>query len=336
MEITPIGYILLVVAPLMMMLRPKWLYNATIFFLPFTATDLINVGTGEAASGLQASMYLGALLVFRYSVKVLLRRKITLPKKGTSALAWLGLFVATTITSLIMPLWIDGRVQVPSPYLLDFTSQPLYLTSHNITGVLYLVYGFIFAFVVAVSNQNIRGFRRSIQLFMAGSAFAALWGLMEFVCKFLGIPYPAIIFNTGTGASAQGYREVLEDGSFRLSSVAVEPSIFAQSLLIAIAIYLPYIFTQRVLFGKKIDRVLFGLLVIVLCMTTSSTGYLGLAIIFTLVLGLMTIRGILRAKHVLLFALIPVLGSLVVLSTSIFQQILTAVLFSKSESGSAL
>ena len=44
MEVTPIGWILLLVGPVLMVLRPRWLYVATIFFLPFTATDLINVG----------------------------------------------------------------------------------------------------------------------------------------------------------------------------------------------------------------------------------------------------------------------------------------------------
>jgi O-antigen ligase len=334
MEVTPIGLILLIAGPLMMM-RPSWLYAATIFLLPFTATDLINVGSGDNASGLQASMYLGSLLILRRSTQLLLRGKISIPNCGKTALVWLGLFIAVTVISLSMPIWIDGRVQIPSPYLFDFTSQPLYLSSHNITGVLYMIYGFVFSFIIATLNQRPELYRRTLRIFLAGSVFAALWGAMEFACKFSGVPYPAMIFNTGTSLSAQGYKEVLMDGTFRISSVAVEPSILAQSLLIAVAVYLPYIFTPLVLFERTFDRIFFCILVVVLCLTTSSTAYLGFAIILALALFLLCLRRLLQPKHILIFAIIPASAVLVVMSTPIFWTILDAQLFSKASGSSA-
>ncbi|MBS1820792.1 MAG: O-antigen ligase family protein [Acidobacteria bacterium] len=336
MEITPIGFILLIAGPLMAIARPDWLYVATVFFLPFTATALVNVGSGDNTSGLQASMYLGTVLIARIAIQILWSKKVSLPLRGKQALLWLGLFVATATISIGMPLWIDGRLQIPSAAFLDLSSTPLYLSSKNITGVLYLVYGFLLTYLVAIANQAQDMCRKTIKTFIAGSTFAALWGCMELFCKLTGATYPAIIFNTATGRSSQGYKEALAEGLFRLSSVAVEPSIFAISLLLAIAVYLPYILTSTPLFGKKYDRIFFGILCAILCMSTSSTGYLGLFVIAAIVFLLMCARRLVGIKHIVIFTLIPILGSLFVLSSSFAQQIFIASVFSKSESSSTL
>jgi len=335
MAITPIGWVLLIMGPLLMIVRPRWLYIATIFFLPFTATAVINVGSGLNASGVQASMYLGSLLILRWVVGFLRRGAFPVPRTGRASLLWLGLFIAAVALSLIMPLWIDGRILIPSPHLGDLTSEPLHLNSHNVTGVLYMVYGYMLAYLIAVLNRKPAMLRLTLKTFMAGSAFAALWAILELACKASGIEYPAMIFNTSTALSASGYLQQISGGVFRLSSVSVEPSIFAQTLLVALSLYLPFVFSAPILFGKALDRLLFALVLVVLCLTTSSTAYVGIFIVVLLVFALFSVRGILKPRHIAL----PLAGlcaaALLYAGVPVVRQVLDATLFTKAADASA-
>lgn len=337
MEVTPIGWALLILGPALMVVRPRWLYVAAIFSLPFTAAEVANVGSGLDSAGVQTSMFLGSLLILSRGISILWKTRIWLPHKGRASIIWLGLFIAVTGLSLVMPLWIDGHVQVPAEVVTDLSSTPLYLRSRNITSVLYMVFGFAFAYLIAETNQRPGMLRLTLKSFFAGSAFSALWGLMEFACKISGIEYPAMIFNNGTGISKLGYTSLfLAEGVPRLSSVSVEPSIFAQTLLVALSLYLPFVFGELRIFGKVMDRLLFTLMLVVLCLTSSSTAYIGIFIILLLVFALFGIRGVLRPRHVT----VPLAGlgaaALLYASVPIVRQGLDAILFSKSEDASAV
>ncbi|GAC1422668.1 MAG: hypothetical protein NVSMB62_18570 [Acidobacteriaceae bacterium] len=335
MAVPPIGLLLLLLGPILMIVRPRWLYIATIFFLPFTATAVINVGSGANASAVQASMYLGALLIGRYAVVYARKGVLPFPQVSRSSLVWLGLFIAVTVVSLVMPLWINGRESIPAERLFDLSSTPLYLTSHNVTGVMYMVFGFLVSYLTAVLNQNAATLRLSVKCFMAGSIFAALWSVLEFACKLSGVPYPAAVFNTSASLSANGYMQ--SSGEFsRLSSVTVEPSIFSQTLLIAIALYLPFIFSRRRLFGRGFDRAFFFLLIAVICLSTSSTAYLGILILILVTLALLVSRGMLRLQYLVLPATAVVLATLLYFIVPQVQQVLDNALFSKAQGGSAL
>jgi O-antigen ligase len=322
MAVTPIGWILLIVGPLLLIARTRWLYMATVFFLPFTATGVINIGSGYNSSAVQVSMYLGSLLILRHLAGFLVKGKLPFPIAERASLVWLGLFIAATALSLMMPIWIDGHIMIPSGNLADLTTSPLYLSSHNVTAVLYMVYGFLFTYLIAVVNRKKETFRLTLKTFMAGSIFAALWAILELTCKISGIPYPAAIFNTGAALSTMGYKEHLTESVYRLSSVGVEPSIFAQTLLVAVSLYLPFVFGSARLFGRVLDRYLFSLLFAVLCLTTSSTAYVGILVALLIVLVLFTIKGVLGIKHfvqtmaglvlaVVLYAFIPVVRSVI-------------------------
>jgi hypothetical protein len=336
MQITPIGWLLIPLGVLLAVIRPRWLYLLTVFLLPFTATAVINVGTGQNASGLQASMYLGSLLLARYCFTLLGAAYLPLPRAGKGGIAWLALFVAVAAISLVMPVWIDGRVQVPTPHLLDLSTQPLRLKSNNVIGVLYVAFGFLYAYLTVVWNRTPAMLLRTLKAFLAGSAFAAGWGVIELACKSAGVPYPAMIFNTSANPSAAGYRETLTEGVYRLSSVAVEPSIFAQALLVALALYLPFILGPKPLFGRAADRTMFALMLTILFLTTSSTAYLGMIVVLLLALSLLVVRGVLRLRHVV----IPIAGisvaALIYALSPLVQQVVESALLSKGGGYSAL
>ncbi len=296
----------------------------------------MNVGSGNDASAVQVSMYLGLLLIVRCAVGFLRRGRLPFPRGERTPLIWLGLFIATTAASLIMPIWLDGHVLVPSPYLNNPASHPLHLSGHNITGVLYMVYGYLLAYVAAVLNRNSEMLQLSLKSFIGGTVFAAFWAVVELICKTSGIPYPAVIFNTGTAGSTMGYKQFLAASVFRLSSVAVEPSIFAQTLLVALSLYLPFIFGKRILFGKVLDRRLYVLLFAVLCLTTSSTAYLGILIGLLVACVLFMLKGLLRIKHVVLTLTGVALAVLAWVLVPVVRFVVDTVLLSKDQSYSVL
>ena len=61
--------------------------------------------------------------------------------------------------------------------------------------------------------------------------FVSLWGLMQFVCFFAGVPYPSLLFNNSLSDFADMFDQRLDDAYMRIASVAVEPSVLATSLL---------------------------------------------------------------------------------------------------------
>jgi hypothetical protein len=336
-EITAIGWILFILGPTLLAVRPRWLYAIAVFSMPFTGTEVANVGSGLDASGVQVSMFLGSLLLFRHVLRAFWRMRFWFPRHGRGSVIWLGSFTAVTGLSLIMPLWINGHVQVPSAYLGDFSDTPLVLHTGNFTGFLYMVYGFAFAYLIAEMNRTMAALLITVKCFLAGSIFAALWGLMEYACKISGITYPAVIFNNGKGMSTLGYAvPFLTAGVPRLSSVAVEPSILAQTFLVALSLYLPFVFGKQTLFGKKRDRLFFILIFVVLLLSSSSTAYVGVLVLLLLVLFLFGIRSVLTPKRVAVT--LTAVGTVFLLyaSVPIVKTGLDAILFSKADGGSAV
>jgi len=333
---------MLIGGPLLMLFRPKWLYIVTVFFLPFTATAVINIGTGFNTSGLQASMFLGTLLLLRYGASALWRRSLPVPRNGEACIAWLGLFIAVTALSLIMPVWLDSHVRIPSPYIFDTSTTLLHLQSSNITGVLYMVFGYAFAYLTAILNQKTAMVRLTLKSYLAGSAFASIWAIMQLICKATGIAYPGMIFNTSKSPSAVGsalgylgnYQKSM--GIIRISSVSIEPSVLAEVLLVGLCLCLPFVFGNYRLFSRTIDRWICGLLLVALCITTASTAYIGLLVILSTVLCMLIARRLLKLRYLM----VPLAGlgltTLIYRTVPPAQRVLDMALFTKAEGGSAL
>jgi O-antigen ligase len=199
-----------------------------------------------------------------------------------------------------------------------------------------MVYGFLLTYVVAVINKQPDVMRLSLKAFLAGSFFSAVWAMVEFVCKLSGVEYPAFLFNTGTAGSTMGYKQVLAENVFRVSSVAVEPSIFAQALLVAVSIYLPYVLGKGWLFGRRADRAMFLLMVLVLFLTTSATAYVGIVFGAFVVFALLTTKGLFKVAYIVFAGALLALLALLYASVSAVQVTLASALLSKGESGSAL
>src|ERR1700685_195005 len=151
---TVLGIILLIVGFLAFLLSRKWLYILLIISAPFSATSVLNLGDGANASGIQAWMYFGVLWLLSEMSHWLLapdaRFAISLLKRSSL----LAGFVLILAASLIMPLYIQGRLLIEAPGLLDFSTTPLFFSARNITSLLYIIFGAFLAISIARRNMD--------------------------------------------------------------------------------------------------------------------------------------------------------------------------------------
>jgi O-antigen ligase len=337
MEITPIGWVLLALGAAFLFVAPSFLYPLMVFFLPFSATALANLGSADSSSGVQASMFFGTLWMLRELPKfgqyltVLGKENLRPPVRR------LTLFVGVVVLSLVMPIWINGHLVIESSELADSGSAPLQFSVKHITQTFYLVYGVLLAMLVAVKNVDVDQLRRSLRIFLISAVFVSLWGFFQFVCPMLNLEYPAYIFNTSASESAAGYTQQFRDlGLQRISSVATEPSMFAQCMLVAAVIALFAIISERPLISKTCDRFAVGVIVGALLLSTSATAYVGLgAIVGVYVLSLWALK-VLRARYVFtVFAFGGMLLYMFLMSVPV-QDLVESLVLGKGESYSAL
>jgi hypothetical protein len=337
LQITLIGWLLIPVGIVLMAVAPRRLYLAMLFLAPFSATAVMNIGAGSNASGLQVFVFFSFLLVLRAVLDALIRLKISIPATISRPLAYLSVFVFICFISIVMPLLIDGRLQVMSPYLLDMTTTPLQFSSSNITGCIYLLLGACSGAIIARRTLDPNEFRLAVKVYTLSGFFISLWGLMQMGCRLVGVPYPSFVFNSSATGSAQGFDSIMDATGFqRISSVAVEPSIFAASLLTIIPFSLIAFFGDGHVVSRRADKWIFGVMLAALLASTSSTAYVGVLVLLGLSLRyLVKFKG-LRLRYIAL--IFCVLGSIVLAYLAIppIRLLIQAALFSKAGGYSAL
>src|ERR1700722_4394156 len=305
-----------------------------VFFLPFSATAVVNVGSGDTASGVQATIFLGGLWMATELPRFLAAKDSSSRENLYAPSSQLRWFVIIAMLSLIMPVWINGRVYVDdSEYANGLSNAPLVFTARHITQLLYLVYGVLLAILVAFKNSELPQLIRSVRIFLISAIFVSLWGFMQLFCSLLHVTYPAFIFNSSATGSALGYLEELEDvGITRVSSVATEPSMFAACMLIALVFALFAVTRKQPVISKGWDRfavaIIFGALVI----STSTIAYAGLAVVSVLYLFSLRHLRVVRRKHVIVLLAIAGLLGLTVALFPPAQDIFTSLIVGKGES----
>ena len=263
MDITPIGWLLIPVGVLLFVFYPAGLYALTIFFVPFTATSILNSGSGETGSGIQPYMFFGLMLLIRDFVNIIWRMKLSVPRSLRKAMILYALFIAVCGISLIMPIVINGKIVVPSNGLLSATLEPLVFNVGRVKIFLGLVYGFLLTVCIARRNLTLGEFVRTAKIYLSSGVFVCLWGLVQLGLYFTNIPYPYMIFNNSASPNAGGYAAVLDDVAMRrVSSVALEPSTLAITLIGMISLLIIPVFSRVRIFGKHLD-IAFGTLMLV-------------------------------------------------------------------------
>lgn len=323
-----------------LLLSRKWLYRLFVFWTLFSASSAANVGEGRGGSALQVWMLFGALWLLRLILDHLLTLSFSGDRRILRPCLWLVAFLFVSSLSLLMPLYINGRLAIASPIIFDVSETPLFFTAHNVTQLLYLIFGCAIAISVAHHNLRDEEKQETEKVILLSGVVLSVWGLVQFVCNVTGIPYPFYIFNNSGSVSGRGFLETL-DGIGRISSAAVEPSMFAQSLLTLLPLTLPAWLKRGSVFSVSIDRSCSLLFVALLILSTSSTAYLGLLMLAVLLMVLLLRTHTMSVGRALkVTAMAAVAGATVVvvsvLSIPVVRDVINSALVGKTVSPSGI
>jgi hypothetical protein len=325
-----------------LILSKKWLYRLFVFWTLFSATSTANFGEGENGSALQVWMLFGSLWLLRLLLDHLSTLSFSVDRKILRPCLWLIAFVFVASFSLIMPMYINGKLAITSPYLFDDSVTPLFLNRHHLTQLLYLIFGI--AIAISVANSNLRDEDRqdTERVILLSAIFVSIWGLFQFSCHLAGIQYPGYVFNNSEAIWGKGYLEILEGvGIGRISSAASEPAVFAQSLITLLPLTLPAWLKRGSVLSVSIDRSCTVLFIILVILSTSSLGYLGLLILAVLLLVLLVRTGTMPVTRALKFAAIAAGAVVAVVTISvssipIVRDVFSSALLDKASTGSGV
>lgn len=337
MSVTPIGWVLIPLGLVLFILRPRWLYILTVFFVPFSATAVINRGSGDFASGISPYLFFGFLMLLRECVNLALRFGFRFARPLRRPLYLLMSFVLVCLASLIMPMLIGGRLQVMDRPTIDYGLVPLQYSLQTVNHALSLIFDAVVTAVIAHRSLGVKQFNSTLRIYFISGIFVCLWGWMQFGCYLAGTAYPAFVFNNNASPGALGYGSVLESlGVVRVSSVALEPSFLSRVLVGMLAICVVAIYRKTPIFNRRLDTLVLALLGSTIIITTASTGYVGVAMLLALLPFLPAERR--RSRFALVASGLTVFAILAVTYFTIpaFADLLNSQLFNKSEAGSVV
>lgn len=262
MTITATGALILLVAAGLLLWRPALLLPLVIFFIPFSCTSVIDVRaiTYSIAPTVIVTLFYVVSVVFRGAWT----RRVGVARDLLPCLGLLIAFALFVLLSLCIAVFRSG------------------LNINEITQTTFLMFGIGMTLIFAIALGSEEQLDRAINAFTWSTIFICLWGMVQLVCFYAHIPYPAIVFNNSISDFSNMYDQ-RAGSAVRIASVAIEPSFLAFSLLsfFCFGATVAFVRNERV---KGLPLAV-GLAGLVLVIATSSTGYFGLALFLVLVLA---------------------------------------------------
>lgn len=335
MSITIIGILIIILCIYSFIFDRDLLYRATIFFLPFSATAVFNVGSNDGGSAVIPYMVMGSFWILSlivFNLKSIINYKFN--KKELLPIFFLSLFGISALISLIMPIIINGKESGNISGHID-EYEPIVFSSRNITQLLYLAIGILFSIAIYATNKSLASLKRTIKIYANSTIFISIWGVFELFCKTVGIQYPDFIFNNSvkTSWATESY---LENGASRITSVTAEPSILNQTLIIILPFFIIGLIKKNYIYNKYKDSIYLFIITFVIIRSASASGLISLVILtiitFSIVIKPFSIRK--KIRYTIYFLLTSIIS--IVLVYFIFQNIITELLFNKADSYSGL
>lgn len=269
MQITITGAVALLVALIFMLKRPDWLFYAGLFLATFSGTAVLNIPSAEF--GLPVSVF----MFFCYGLALVLHGKLlNMIRFGPSQIPPV-LQLLTFILVLLLTLW--GPV-------MDGT-----LVRVNTTMLIYVCINTGIALLTVWTLKTERELLRALKVQGASVIFVSAWGYFQFASRLIGIPYPDWLFNNSGAHFAQNFGAVATAGIVRVGSVAVEPSILVQSLSGFVAVAATLLVRGRAVLGRA-GVVALAAGFVCMVVSTSTTGYVGLAVLAVFLMLQSTVR----------------------------------------------
>ena len=287
-----------------LLFRPRNLLPAVIFFAPFTGTAVINLNVlsiGISPSYVSMAFFILSGLMFG---SVLQQYRVS-----RDHLLQLGVLIGFSLVVFFCT--------VRSFAVQEFTISLL-------TQTAYVVFGVLTTIILSLELTRDGQFERALVAIRVSSLFVFFWAMVQFVCFYAHIPYPAEVFNTSVSKSADMFAQNF-GAVVRLASVAVEPSVMVFSLLHFLAFGLSVV-TMDPAARVKAWMVPTVVTLLLVLSSTSSTGYVGLLVLAVLL-------GLRRPARILVGAIpLLVICGLAILAFPQFAQAIWQFTFNKADS----
>ena len=295
MEITLLGFFTIVLSIYAFFKDKKLLLYMMVFLSTFTAANLIHITV--TTTPILTFEFTGAMWLLREFIDfVKLKPKINKEiiksklKENKLAIAFL-LFIITIILGELY-LAISG-ISIEYVNILN-ENAVLAFNKANITMGIRTIFVFILMIVLSFKIKTKKEIEELIKVFCISTIFAVIWGLLQFITFYFGIPYPAFLFNNNIYA-AQCYDQI-ENNIKRITSIALEPSTFAINLIAFMPFVIGTFLKMKSNFKDKKYLWIFIIIIFTTAcaiLTTSSTSYIGLVAVYGMFL-IYTLIGFIR------------------------------------------
>jgi len=255
-EITLAGGVIISLGLLLSIVSQRRLAQCIVFFSSFSGTAVLNFGDYGMAPAV-------VLLAFLLTASLLSGRLLVSACVSENHLIVGLLMISFMVIVVVSCLW-NGAVHG--------------LVSLQVTQTGYLLFGICLALVLSIEFSTVERLEAGLFSLRAAATFISLWGIFQAVCYYAGVEYPASLFNNSKSHFADMYDQRAAEGVVRIASVATEPSFMSMSLMIFGAFGATVVSIDPDRRTKPwVIPVILTLATVAL--STSSTGYFGLAIL---------------------------------------------------------
>ena len=286
MNITLVGIVVIVLSIYAFFKNEKLLLDLLVFLSTFTALEVIDIK--QTTTLIQSFEVVGVMWLLReiinfVKLKPKISKEIIVNKFKTNKIAVAFLIFMMTIILSEIALAVSG-------ISIDYTDlngniQTVQFSISNVTQPIMILFIFVLMIALSFKIKTKEEIKRLIKVFCISSIFAVIWGLLQFITFYLRIPYPAFLFNNNVFA-LQYYGQI-DNNIKRISSIALEPSTFAINLICFLPFLIGAFLKIKGNFKDKKNVLIFILLVLTTTcaiLTTSSTAYIGLTVVYGLFL----------------------------------------------------
>lgn len=336
MSITSLGLFLIPLSLFVFYFRPKYLVSWAIVVSAFQAASVVNIGGGFAI-GVSPYFFVVSLIAIRFAAACVEGRVSF--KRGDIALDItrpLLMLSAWGIASAFLLPHLFAGIHVDTPRLgMDpVSTTPLEWSMSNVAQAGYLILNSMFLIYVVWRSTDLSYIDQLASSFVWSGAIAAAVGAYQLAAHVLGFPFPAEIFNSNAGWQQLVSQKVA--GAWRVSATFNEPS-SAGIFFAAWTTYLLFLTMDR-RSATGLLWILFWCGIVMLILTTSTTGYLTAFILIALLafreIGTLAVKGTFNEKLLFTFAAIATALGAAALFIPDFHQLLSDILWYKSQSHS--
>jgi hypothetical protein len=335
MTITPIGFVIIPLSLVIFLARPGFLVPWAILVSVFQAASVINVGGGGSYPvGIAPFFFVVVLIALRFVPQYLTGRFwFSQDDPILTLFRPLTFFGLWGIASAFVLPFLFANVAVNNPRAgMDTAVLPLHWSLSNAAQAGYLLLDCIFLFNLTKYSIGHRGMEAIVWAFRWAGLIALAIGAYQLVAHNTGLPYPEKFFDSNEAYRQLGTEKIA--GTWRLSSTFTEPSV-AGAFFAAWSVFMLVTVADGAA-ARRLDSLLLSAGLVMLVFTTSSTGYVTAAIVFSMAvlqqIRTLLVRGRISIRALLVGVVIAfaIVGAIAFIPA--FDRLLQEVLFQKVDS----